>query len=610
LEDRIQEARLVSLARREATFWLEMWRATPAPAAGSLILVLLAAVASYGVMMGSALLVESLVHRDGGAWTWLAITAGSLVVQSLSSIVLEATGAANQAGMTVRAHDLVARAALAPHGVEHLEDPRAAADLRGAAHHIRDSLQLDAVSEVWRWLAIRVRGLAALVVIGHWSWVAAAIVAGAQMLNSRSMMGYLKAVQDDILQQSADEGRRASYVWSLLLTRQAGKEVRLFGLTDWLLGRYAEIWRDAETGILARRTAAVRPVYASSLVLTLATLSALFWLASDVWHGHVSIATMVAAAQGIAGLRAFGNLGDTLVQVTRARSSALAAHRLGGALAPTPDEAVTAVATACDVRFDNVTFGYPARSTPVFENLSLHIPAGQSVAVVGVNGVGKSTMIKLLCGLYRPNAGTVTVDGRDPGTDNAARRRVAVIFQDFVRYQLSLRDNVAMPLLGGTRPITEVEAATARALRDAAAGDILDRFGGDWSTVLDPGYEGGSDLSGGQWQRVALARALTAVEAGAGVLVLDEPTAALDVRAEAEIFSRFLQVTRGVTSILVSHRLSSVRHAERIVVLGSHGVLEDGSHEQLLAAGGLYADMFTLQASRFVAAAGQETGHA
>jgi ATP-binding cassette, subfamily B, bacterial len=599
----------VSRAPREATFWLELWRAAPGPATGSLALVLLASVASYGVMTSSAMLVESLV-QGGRSWIWLVLTLGSLVVQPLANIGLEATSAANQAGMTVRAQDLLARAALAPHGVEHLEDADDAAALRGAAEHVRDSLQLNAVSEVWRWLGIRASGLAALVVVGQWSWFAAAIVAGVQLLNSRSMMGYLKVIQDDILTQTADEGRRASYVWSLLLTREAGKEVRLFGLTNWLLSRYKRVWAEAETGILARRTAAVRPVYRSSMVLALATLGSLLWLASDAWDRQVSVATMVAAAQGIAGLRAFGNLGDTLVQVTRAKSSALAAYDLGGALPAAGDEPAPVVGTACDVRFDDVSFGYPSRETRVFEHLSLHIPPGQSVAIVGVNGVGKSTLIKLLCGLYRPDGGAVTIDGRDPGSDVAARRRVAVIFQDFVRYQLSLRDNVALPLLGAGRPRSEIDAAATRALRDAAGADILDGFRGDLSTVLDPGHVGGTDLSGGQWQRVALARALCAVHAGAGVLVLDEPTAALDVRAEAEIFSRFLQVTGGVTSILVSHRLSSVRHAQRIVVLGPGGVVEDGSHEELLAAGGPYAEMFTMQASRFVAAAGQGTGHA
>lgn len=627
--------------RREAIFWAQLWRAAPVAATVSLVLVLVGAAASLVVMAGSALLVQSLVHHDGRTWTWFALTVGALVVAPLASILTEATAAASQAGATARQQDLIARAALAPHGIEHLETPESAATLRGAVDHVRDSMQLTAVADLWVWLGVRVRGLAALLVVGHWSWLAAAGVAAAQLANSRSMARYLEAVQADLLQQAAVEGRRASYLWGLLLGRAAGKEVRLFGLTDWLLGGYSRTWAQAQVGVQARRRTAVRPVYLTSLLLTAVTFAALLWLASDAWHGRVQVATMVAAAQGVAALGAFGNLGDTAVQVARAKAAMLAAYDLGADLPvprrPSPAGPATSARSAgratsaqpampagtgrCEVEFEGVSFTYPSRREPVFVDLSLRIPAGQSVALVGVNGVGKSTLVKLLCGLYRPGRGIVRVDGSDPGADDAARRRVAVIFQDFVRYQLPLRDNVGLPLLalqadgapveggpvdGARADGGRVDTAVVRALRDAGGDDVLRRVGGDWSTPLDPGYPGGVDLSGGQWQHVALARALAAIDAGAGVLVLDEPTAALDVRAEAELFSRFLQVTRGVTSILVSHRLSSVRHADRIVVLGPRGVVQDGSHEQLLADGGPYAQMFRLQASRFVAAGGEQ----
>ncbi len=250
-----------------------------------------------------------------------------------------------------------------------------------------------------------------------------------------------------------------------------------------------------------------------------------------------------------------------------------------------------------------MTFTYPTRQGPTFRDLTLHIPAGQSVGIVGVNGAGKSTVIKLLCGLYRPDRGRVRVDGLDPADDPAARKRVAVIFQDFVRYHLPLRDNVVF----GAPASLDDELVLKQALTDAGAAGLLASLDHGWETVLSAGYADGTDLSGGQWQRVALARAFASLAAGAGVLVLDEPTASLDVRAEAALFDRFLQVTRGMTTLLVSHRLSSVRHAHRIVVLDSGGdgrgaIVEDGSHAALMAAGGAYAQMFGLQASRFAAA--------
>ncbi|HWI62851.1 MAG TPA: ATP-binding cassette domain-containing protein, partial [Symbiobacteriaceae bacterium] len=194
-------------------------------------------------------------------------------------------------------------------------------------------------------------------------------------------------------------------------------------------------------------------------------------------------------------------------------------------------------------------------------------------------------------------AGRITVDGLAvPDLDPAAwHSRVAVLFQDFARYQLSVRDNIGFgaPHLAGDLDRLRAAAEKAGAL------DLIESLPHGWDTVLSREYSGGTDLSGGQWQRIALARALFAVEAGARVLILDEPTAALDVRAEAELYDRFLELTAGLTTILISHRFSTVRRADRIVVLADGGVVEDGTHSELLALGGRYAEMFTLQAARF-----------
>ncbi|MGI9611416.1 MAG: ATP-binding cassette domain-containing protein, partial [Acidimicrobiales bacterium] len=214
--------------------------------------------------------------------------------------------------------------------------------------------------------------------------------------------------------------------------------------------------------------------------------------------------------------------------------------------------------------------------------------AGTSLAIVGQNGAGKTTLAKLLCRFYDPQRGSIEIDGRDLRSLDPAdwRHRVAAVFQDFVRYELTLRENVA-PL--GASDETIIEALTA------AGADGLAHL----DTPLAKGYAGGTDLSGGQWQRIALARAICGVKQGAGLVLLDEPTAQLDVRGESEIFRRLLASTTGCTTILVSHRFSTVRLADRIAVVEGGRLIEDGSHEELIERGGRYKTMYELQASRF-----------
>jgi ATP-binding cassette subfamily B protein len=246
---------------------------------------------------------------------------------------------------------------------------------------------------------------------------------------------------------------------------------------------------------------------------------------------------------------------------------------------------------AHEIRFRDVSFRYPAEGSPlILDGLDLTIPAGTSLAIVGRNGAGKTTLAKLLCRLYDPVGGAIEVDGRDLRELDIAgwRSRVTAVFQDYLRLELPLRDNVA--------PRGAPDEDILAALDLAGAGDLA-----SLDTVLAKGYAGGTDLSGGQWQRVALARALCAVRQGAAVVLLDEPTAQLDVRGEAEIFERLLAETRDCTTILVSHRFSTVRHADRICVLEGGRVVELGSHDELMQLDGRYRTMFTLQAERFAA---------
>jgi ABC-type multidrug transport system fused ATPase/permease subunit len=249
---------------------------------------------------------------------------------------------------------------------------------------------------------------------------------------------------------------------------------------------------------------------------------------------------------------------------------------------------------ARDIRFRDLTFGYPG-GPPVLNGFNLTIPAGTSLAIVGQNGAGKTTLAKLLCRLYDPQSGAIEIDGVDLRELDLRdwRSRLTAVFQDFMKLELSLRDNVA--------PAGAPDGVVREALEAAGAADLA-----TLDTILARGYDGGTDLSGGQWQRVALARALCAVRRGAGVVLLDEPTAQLDVRGESEIFNRILATTRQATTVLISHRFSTVRHADRICVLERGRVVELGSHDELMAAGGRYRTMFDLQAKRFSATADEE----
>jgi ABC-type multidrug transport system fused ATPase/permease subunit len=338
-----------------------------------------------------------------------------------------------------------------------------------------------------------------------------------------------------------------------------------------------------------------------SLLLVLCANALVFWsLASAALSGRIDLGQAVVYAQVAVGVSAvaFGGLSWALDGASAPVAAVLrleGAMGRRGALATPPAPRSAAGLPSREVRFRDVTFSYPGAARPVLEGFDLTIPVGSSLAIVGQNGAGKTTLAKLLCRLYDPQAGAILVDGvdlRELDVDSW-RSRLAAVFQDFIRFERPLRDNVAP----GGAPDDVVLAA----LEEAGASGLA-----ALGTTLARGYEGGTELSGGQWQRVALARALSAVRMGAGLVLLDEPTAQLDVRGEAEIFDRILAATRRVTTVLISHRFSTVRHADRICVLEHGRVVELGTHAELMALRGRYRTMFDLQAQRFTAEADEE----
>jgi ABC-type multidrug transport system fused ATPase/permease subunit len=390
--------------------------------------------------------------------------------------------------------------------------------------------------------------------------------------------------------------RHADYAYRLAVDPPAAKEVRLFGLADWVVDRFATHRRTLYE-LQWRATKLRERSVLGCLALVLVGNGLVLWaIGSAAIDGRLDLAdasVYLQTAVGVAAI-AFGGLSWAL---DGSAAPAAAVLRLEDAMAEAgalPQGHLPATGLPeSEIRFRDVGFTYPGTDRVILEGFDLTIPAGSSLAIVGQNGAGKTTLAKLLCRLYDPTSGAIEIDGvdlRELDIDGW-RQQVAAVFQDFVRFERPLRTNVAP----GFEPSAERDEAITAALHDAGAQDLA-----GLDVTLSRAYAGGIDLSGGQWQRVALARALAKVRFGAAVVLLDEPTAQLDVRGESEIFERVLAATRHTTTILVSHRFSTVRLADRICVVEHGRVVELGSHAELMSQGGRYRTMFDLQASRFV----------
>ena len=496
----------------------------------------------------------------------------------------------------------VMRVVLSPPGIAHLEDPGvmskiAAAQSVGTGQYTPRHAVI-AMLVVWGPRVSSI-GSAILLATFRW-WLAAALLAGWIVLY-RVVLGTFERLIGSMMNQ-ADTLRRANYIASLGLTAGASKETRVFGLSNWLGTRYVAAWWTAIKPLMEERREGRWKLPPICLVLGGMTTFGFVVVGRAGLSGELTLGELMVYLGAVGGIGAFLSMGNHNLELGWGLASASQVFELERVLGVAADARHTGeipadVLPQREICFEDVSFSYPGGAS-VFEGLDLRIEAGKSLAVVGDNGAGKTTLVKLLARLYDPTSGRITVDGKNIADlhPDEWQRRVAAIFQDFVRYELTASDNVVM---GAIERADDIEARD-EAARRAGAMQTIESLAHGWETSLSRQSENGTDLSGGQWQRVALARALFAVGSGAGVLVLDEPTANLDVRAEADLYDRFLDLTRGVTTLVISHRFSTVRRADRIVVLDGGKVIEDGTHEELLAAGGRYATMFRLQAARFV----------
>lgn len=401
-----------------------------------------------------------------------------------------------------------------------------------------------------------------------------------------------------LFQWRAPEARQQNYLETVLAREDHAKEVKLFGLGEVFLDRYRALFARHYAEDRARTIAQGAWGYLLGLLSVVAFYGAYAWVALKTARGELTFGDMTMYLMVFR--QAQGSLQGVLGEVRSNYEGLLYVAELFAFLdldgAPVPDGGATEGRDPTDgLRFENVCFAYPGSSTAVLRGVDLHLPPGRKLALVGENGAGKTTLIKLLTGLYTPTDGRVLLDGTDLRDWNrrALWRRIGVIFQDFVRYQLVVGENIGV----GDVEHLEDEARWRAAAVKGRADDMIEALPKGYRTQLGRWFADGKELSGGQWQKIALSRAFMREQAD--ILVLDEPTASMDAAAERSVFEQFQALAEDRMTILISHRFSTVRMADTIAVLEAGRIIEQGSHQKLLALGGRYAELFWIQAQGY-----------
>lgn len=588
------------------------YRTSPGLLLASFATTVAAAVPDALFALGLAALVRAATTRDGGLVALAALFVGVLATASwLLNIVSDRVNRrfADRAAVAVESH--VARLHSSVATIEHHEHPAYLDRLSVLRDHA------DALSMLYNQLfstvgaVIRLALTLALLMSVRPLFGLLGVFAVPGVLVSHWRSGAEKTAEE----AGAQHERRARHLFALGTSAAFGMEIRVAGVQDWLRERHWDAWTRRYVPMARARwisaawQSAAQALFGSSFVVVVAYTA----------RGGVSAAANVTLVLA-AGSRLSEYIADTVTQTQFFRAIWLDVSRR---LAWLEDYARAAAAGADrsaparlhrGIRLEEVSFRYPATERLVLNGITLDLPAGKVIAVVGENGAGKSTLVKLLCGFYAPAAGKITIDGTDLSRIDPTcwRERLAGAFQDFVRFEYPVRQSVGV----GDLPRIDDLPAVETALERAGAQDVVAQLAHGLDTQLGPTWEHGVDLSHGQWQKIALARGF--MRDDPLLLVLDEPTSALDAEIEHALYERFAEAARaggtapaGRITLLVSHRFSTVRMADLIVVLDGSRVAEYGTHDELMAHEGLYAELYGIQASSYRAGyqtTGKETG--
>jgi ATP-binding cassette subfamily B protein len=579
------------------------FRAEPRGATAALLVTLAESANAAFLALGMRWLVDGAAHRDAvGVVVSLALLGCNSLIANLAALLGFAlrNGVRERTSLAIE-HQVASLTAGIP-GIDHFERPEYLKQL--------DLLREERVRLGWvhqsavvvLGYVVMLAGTLLLLASVDWPLLALPLFGLPAIFLSGRAQRRMHAVQEELV-----ESRRLEWhLYDLATSAAAGKEVRVFGLRDEIMRRHRQLRRRLDHGHDVAQLRMAAETMLGWIIFALGFAGAIVFVALRASRGEATlgdVAMTVALANQVQGQIA-GLVGETtqLLWVLDAsrryvwlRAYATEAERRRRGAHDLPPDALR---QGIDVQ--HVHFRYPGTDRDVLHDVDVRLPAGATVAIVGENGAGKTTLVKLLARLYEPTDGRIVADGIDLGrvAVEAWRARTSAGFQDFARFELLARENVGV----GSLPHLDDPVAVCAALDRAEAADVIAGLPAGLETQLGPSFEAGAELSGGQWQKLALGRAM--MRPAPLLLILDEPTAALDAQTEHALFERYAgaareQAANGAITILVSHRFSTVRMADLIVVVADGRITEVGSHEQLTAAGGLYAELYALQASAY-----------